>query len=342
MISRISDIGRIIAVSAIFYFHTGGITSWPFYWWGEYAVTFFILLSGVAYSCFSSTHPDDFCSYRKYVLGRLKAIFPIFFFINLAIFAASYLHPSALDRPFTFAELLASCTGVSQYLGWRYMSTVMWFVPFIIQAYLLFPLIAPLIERFSGTRVVLAAFVVSTPLVMVVFLLFPWPARICAHWSVIFRLPEVCLGVIIGMVIKDRRALRPGLVAIAVSGTGLSILALAGRAYTDATEAKILALPLHGLLISLGIVAVSIAAAAILAGPKNTSALRLIGTASFPFFLLHGAGVGFVGHRFGPSPAAWVSYYGLCWVAAILFTVIYRRLDRAWWSKSSPKAQNSQ
>ena len=61
-LSRAVDFGRVIGASAIFYFHVGNITGYPCSPYGEYAVGFFIVLSGLSHVCFSSNKPTGWRS----------------------------------------------------------------------------------------------------------------------------------------------------------------------------------------------------------------------------------------------------------------------------------------
>ena len=140
-----------MAVTAIFYFHVGVNTHYPLSQYGHYAVGFFIVLAGVAYLNFSRTRVTDLRTCLHYFFNRLWALFPIFLAVNLLIFAASYVYPSGLGRPYSAGELVLSSLGLSQYFGYRYLSVVMWFVPFILQVYLLLPVVHWLLrEREAG------------------------------------------------------------------------------------------------------------------------------------------------------------------------------------------------
>ena len=330
MLSKITNAGRILGASAIFYYHVGLVIAHPFSEWGEYAVMTFILMSGIAYTCFSSVHPHDLPSFIRYAAGRVQAIFPMFIALNVLIFLASFLYPSALGRPFSFLELFLSSTGLSQYFGFRYLSKVMWFIPFILQAYLLFPLITCLLDRLSAAWIILAAFVVSLAAVGLTFFSLPpgFSAVICREWSVLFRLPEVCLGVVIGATIFQRRDLRGGLVALGLFAGVSLVLATAVSARFE-QAAYILSLPWHGLVVSLGIAALAAAVAPAITQKRMVDWSRLLGTASFPFFLVHGIALLFIYHHAGNSQVVWLGYFVFCWVEAVLFTLALRFASRS-------------
>ena len=328
MLSKTSDFARFFGASAVFYFHVGLGTGFRYSRWGEYAVALFILLAGVAYVNFSSAKPTDFPSYKRYVGTRLKAIFPLFVSINCLIFIASFLHSSALGRPFTFTELFLSSTGLSQYFGCRYLSTPMWFVPFILQAYLAFPIVDEILNRISGALVMFLAFSISIILIWLVFVF--WPAQamgICRNWSVVFRLPEVCVGVILGRCLFSRCSIASGVAAL-VTFAGLSLVQ-ASLFKECPSQSYVLSLPWNGIIVTLVIIAASTLAAASCGRLLGQQTLRFIGTASFPFFLAHGIGILFILGRFGDSTPAWVIYFVGSWLGALSFTWIFRYAARA-------------
>ena len=328
LISRSADFGRIIGASVVFYGHIGIFTGYPLWQWGEYAVAFFILLSGVAYTGFSSAKPIGFASYKRYITARVGAIFPTFLIINCGIFAASFCYPSAAGRPFTFTEFLLSSGGLSQYCGHRYLSAVMWFVPFIVQAYILFPPIDAILNRISAPLVILAAFAVSLSLIVLVFMAWPLHAtEICRNWSVVFRLPEVCVGLILGRCTLRRSDFRGGSIALATFAL-LSFTLATAFSSRFGHSAYIISLPWNGLIVTLVISAASISAAAMLGNSNETQVLRLAGKASFPFFLAHGIAILFVFRRFGTLVTPWVLYFAFCWCAAIIFTGSFRYAAR--------------
>jgi peptidoglycan/LPS O-acetylase OafA/YrhL len=327
LISKSADTARFLGASAIFYYHIGIGTGYPLSRWGEYAVALFIILSGVAYSCFSSIQPADLPSYRRYIGRRLTAIFPTFIIINCAIYLASYLYPSALGRPFTVGEFALSATGMSEYFGRRYLSTPMWFVLLIIQAYFFFPIIDNCLKRVSPVFVIIGAFGISLFLIDATFLYVPSHAvEICRNWSVIFRLPEVCVAIVLGRCVICRRDLQAGLAALALFVFLSFLLAMVSTCFER--QRYILSLPWHGLLVTIVIGSFAIFAAAVLAPTGDARLLQLIGAASFPFFLAHGIAILFIYRRFGAAVTPWFAYFVLCWCAAILFTAVVNRMNR--------------
>jgi peptidoglycan/LPS O-acetylase OafA/YrhL len=325
MISRMADCGRILGATAVFYFHVGLQTGYPLSRWGEYAVAMFILLSGVAYTGFSSLRPTDGPSYARYVAARIKAILPVWIAINGAIYLASFCYPSALGRPFTFPEFLLSCAGLSQYFGHRYLSTVMWFVPFILQAYFLFPLLDPVLDRVPAALMIVLAYALSLPLMALVYEYWPlYATEICRNWSVLFRLPEVCLGVALGRGIFRRCRPREAVAALAAfAAVSLALATVCSNHFP--AQAYVLSLPWNGLVVTAVITVAALLVAAAGGSRLNPGLLRLLGAASFPFFLAHGAGIRFIHCHSASGAAGWPVYFLLCWALAVVITVLTRR-----------------
>jgi len=320
-ISKQADLARFFGASALFYYHLGISTGYPMSGWGEYGVAVFILLAGIAYVCFSSFHPSDLRSYRRYICARITAVFPMFITINLALYLGSFLYPSGLGRPFTFLEFILSSAGLSQYFGFRYLSTVMWFIPFIMQAYLLFPFIDYLLNRVSGAWVIAASFVISLALVAMVFSCCPSNAKeICVNWCVLFRLPEVSLGLILGKTLFSKRDPLGGLSALATYCV-LSLLLATVVSSHFVREAYVLALPWRGLVVSLLVSILALVLAPVFTTAKKTGFLRLIGVASFPFFLIHRVAIVCLYNRVGTTWWVWFIYFISCWSAALILAM---------------------
>lgn len=326
MISKIADIGRILGASAIFYFHVGIATRYPLFKWGDFAVSFFIILSGLAHVCFSSVKPDGDGSWIGYVKGKMRGIFPMFVAVNLLIFAASYVYPSALGRPFNVMELLLSSSGLSQYFGFRYLSTVMWFVPFILQAYLFFPWIEKLLNSVPGVVVIIGAFLLSTALNVAVFALVAdeKSTEVCRNWCPLFRLPEVCFGVLLGKEIKGRLS-ASGIVSAGVYAALAVILAVLPFSLPD--QSYIQKLPLNGLIMTTLIAVLAVSFTPLLRGTGKLPMLRTLGLAAYPFYLTHGIAILFIFKKAGVSPVVWILYYVACWGGSLLLVHLLRRVQ---------------
>jgi peptidoglycan/LPS O-acetylase OafA/YrhL len=326
-LSPIVDLGRVLAVTAIFYFHVGVNTHYPLSQYGHFAVGFFIVLAGLAYMCFSRTHVSDRGSYFRYFGDRLLALFPIFIIINLLIFAASYVYPSGLGRPYNVVELILSSLGLSQYFGYRYLSVVMWFVPFILQVYLLLPLIEWLLSRTQPVIVLIAAFFLSFALTIPVCVYFPEKAsEICCGWSPIFRLPEVVLGVFLGMFLSQRARLPGGIIFLAVYIVA-SFCLLQSVRYFPIPEI-VSALPWAGFLLGALITVIACLIFVALSWSIHIRTFRLLGNASFPFFLIHGVAIRFLYGKFGANVLVYLAYFLICWCVSIILTLIDRQLRK--------------
>ncbi len=326
-LSPIVDLGRALAVTAIFYFHVGVNTHYPLSQYGHFAVGYFIVLAGIAYLCFSRTHVTDLRLYFQYFGNRVFALFPIFITVNLLIFAASYVYPSGLGRPYNLGELILSSLGISQYFGYRYLSVVMWFVPFILQVYLLLPLMEWLLSRIQPVIVLIAAFLFSFALTIPVCVYFPDKAEeICCNWSPIFRLPEVALGVFLGIFFSQRMRLPSGIVFLAVYIVASFCLMQSANFFS--IPEVVSALPWAGLILGVLITAMAVLLFVALSWSIGLHNFRLLGYASFPFFLIHGVGIRFIYAKFGENIFIWLGYFLICWCAAIILALFDRLLPR--------------
>lgn len=322
------DAGRILAATAIFYFHVGMVAGFPLTYQAEKAVEYFVMLSGVAYVLFSRARPESARDFPGYLKRRVLSLLPIFLLVNLMFYVGSFFVYSALGRPYSFAEFLASSSGISMYVGWRYLSTVMWFMPFIVQVYCLLPLVDWLLRRTGPVGLLVLAFGLSLLLSLLVsaWVADPIAANlICKNWSPVFRLPEVCAGIILGRLATRDCALGSGLVSLGLFG-GFTLLA--GWLKTLGWVNHFY-LPWGGFVLPVLIFAVSAALWPLLRHVPR-SAMRELGTASFAFFLIHAAPIAAVSKRVGNTLMVWVVYYFVCWALAVGLTLAVGWLKKRW------------
>ena len=162
--------GRILAAALIFIFMRPVCAFSPFPY-GEFAVDYFVMLSGITYVLFSSggfRRPLNTWIFNETAVATVSDVFTD---------QSDLICVQLLSRPLQWKKpstrrFLASASGTSMYFGCRYISTVMWFMPFFMQAYLLIPLIDWLAERMNPAALVLAAFCLSCLLAQVVSLFF--------------------------------------------------------------------------------------------------------------------------------------------------------------------------
>jgi peptidoglycan/LPS O-acetylase OafA/YrhL len=327
------DVGRILAASAIFYFHVGLFQQCPLSAYGNFAVEYFVILSGISYILFSSTKPSTPAEYFKYVKSRLASLFPVFFLVNLILYLGSFYHSSVLGRPYSFVEFLASTTGASMYLGWKYMSTVMWFMPFIMQVYLLIPLVDWLARRLNPVVLLLAAFGLSCLLTQMVpfFVKDDTAAKfVCKNWSPIFRLPEVCVGIILGRSVLMRCDWWRGMLAAA----GFGILSLLVSLWPTANFISHIYMPWSGFMVPVILFGISALLSPML-HVANTRIIRLLGLSSFFFYLIHAAPIAAIDSRLGNHIFVWSSYYLVCWFVSVGFTLLFARVKKRGWLHQS-------
>jgi len=315
------DVSRILASIAIFYFHVGLYCQIPFSLYGQQAVEYFIFLAGISYVLFSKSKPSRFKELADYLFKRFISLFPVYLMINVGIYLGSFLYPPNLGRPFTVLEFLASTAGISQYLGSHYMTTPMWFIPFIMQVYLLLPLVDWILRRANAVLVIIAATSISYLLVLWFSVLIHtnpgYVFQICKCGSPIFRLPDVCVGVIAGQImLPGARGRLAGLGAILLFGF---LSWLSGLA-PDKFGFGMFHLPFSGFVTPGVLYGLTFICLPIFRLMGN-KLLRLLGRATLPFFLVQCAALTAVSHKFGQHPVIWVPYFFVCCILAISITV---------------------
>ena len=316
--SRTIELGRILGASTIYYFHIGLSGHYPLSSYGEFAVEYFVILAGIAYVLFSTSKPSVPSEYFDYLKRRLAALFPMFLLVNLAIYLGNFLYPSSLGRPYRFIEFLASAAGVSQYFGWKYMSAVMWFMPFIMQAYLLFPLIDWTARQVNAVVLVLIAFGLSYLLVQTVplFVKSDFQAQlVCKNWSPVLRLPEVCVGIILGRIALTRRGHGVGILAVAVYG----ILSLLVSLLPPTNKPPLFYMPWGGFVVPAVLFGASVLLSPLLRA-TNANLVRMLGFSSYSFYLLHAAPLVAISRHFHNQAIVWLAYFLACWVLAFTLT----------------------
>jgi peptidoglycan/LPS O-acetylase OafA/YrhL len=338
--AKSADLGRVLGATAIFYSHIGLLGSYPFSAWGEYAVNYFVLLSGAAYILFSRTRPSTFSEYWQYQVKRLRVLLPAYLVINIALYFASFRFPGALGRPFHFTEFLASASGLSLFLGWKYTSTVMWFMPFIFQGYLLLPLLDWCARRVHPVVLMLGAGVLSMVLSHCTLFLTSdiyAAAVICKNWSPVFRLPEVCAGLVIGRgllpvmgVSSKSNPSRLANVAAILAWGVLCLPPLTNLPTLFGASPSPCYIHMEGFIVPMLILVLGWVAS--LRWPDSwLKQLRLLGLASFPFYLLHAAPLVTLERRLGEHLPLWLVYYVFCWLAALALTLGLKRLPSLVW-----------
>jgi peptidoglycan/LPS O-acetylase OafA/YrhL len=293
---------------------------WPLSVWGNYAVASFIYLSSF---CAIRYGPPAVGRTGSYWWSRFKAVYPTFAIISILLFAASFIcAPRKTGVHYTPSDIAANLLMISDFAGKPWMTEPMWFVPFVLQVYLILPFLTRKPVRLPGLPV---AFLVSGGACAAVFALHPAhvgdPEHICRTWSPIFRLPEVVFGCVLARAQNLAKAV-PAIVVYAVCCLLYALLAIR---YPEASQT--LLLPLNGVMVFLVLAAVVSAILPLLKG-RDYRFISLLGRASFPFFLLHGPWIPFVSTRFGKNIPAWVLCFVLCWAAAVLLMLALENIMR--------------
>ena len=130
------------------------------------------------------------------------------------------------------------------------------------------------------------------------------------------------MGIVIGQSVLQRRDLRSGLFALSIFVV-LSFVLAAFVAPHFEHAYYTLSLPWRGVVVTLLITGISTAAAPAITGTQALKVVRLLGAASFPFFLLHGVAILFVHHKVGAAFAPWALYFAFCWGEAVAITLAF-------------------
>ena len=165
-----------------------------FAFYGHFGVQIFIFLS--AYGL-AKTHWDDPSSWHAFMWSRVKKLYPMFL---LAVFFWACLTAMHVGWAYvihdTGAEILLMLAGVSTLVPGLGLPPVgpWWFIPFIIQAYALFPLLRSLTRRFGWPALVVLS--------IACYFITHEADPALSHWSVnlamtpIGRMRVLCLGIL--------------------------------------------------------------------------------------------------------------------------------------------------
>ncbi len=325
--SLIIDLLRILCASLLFYYHAGRQTHWFLSDYAAFASGTFIALAGycaVRYSRYREAlkHPSARGALR-YFLDRFVAIYPAYAIITLLIFAGSFLYPAqGRTGPFTVVELLCNLLMVNQYLGMNYFTNMMWFVPFILQLYLLVPVLCILAARAPRLGIVACSLFSLLACLLIVSIAPAQGFEICKEWSPLFRLTPAFLGVAAGL--ASSPALLPALLLLWILCSGARMALLPWLPSLEPVAFR----SLFSALTSPLILAASCAIAAFVQRwtPRCRGPIALLSRASLPFFLGHGVLMNFLWHHFGSNLAIWIGYFALCWAGSALFVIVYMRV----------------
>ena len=165
-----------------------------FAFYGHFGVQIFIFLS--AYGL-AKTHWDDDSSWLSFMRSRVNKLYPMFTLAVLfwAVLAAMHVGAVSLFRE-TGPGILLMLAGVSNIIPGLGFPAVgpWWFIPFIMQAYALWPLLRRLTQKFGWPALVVVC--------IVCFLITHALNPVLAPWSVnlaltpIGRMRVFCLGII--------------------------------------------------------------------------------------------------------------------------------------------------
>ncbi len=319
------DLMRVVSALLIFYYHAGILIYLPLSRFGDYAVSTFIVLAVVA-SMSLGKRTDD-VTFWEYLSRRLKRIFPLYLTINLLIFAASYLSPSRLGRPYSIGELLLSTFGLSQYFAHPYLSEVFWFIPFIVQVYVIIAAFGKRLLELNWVVFFAAGICVSGISIFILNSVMGDNLSEMRKWSPLLRLPEVGFGFMTAAVLSGVLSIKryAGYVLIYLGFVAI----LACGSLVAPRAAYLFSYPLVGLAVTAGVTAIGLGLRWVVdAVGVSPDLLRFLGRATFPFFLIHGAGMRFIHHKYDAQALAWAGYLLACIGAAIIFEFIFSALTK--------------
>ncbi|HEY8902203.1 MAG TPA: acyltransferase [Chthoniobacterales bacterium] len=320
------DLLRILCASLLFYYHTGIATKWPLYEYATFASGTFIALAGycaVRYSRYrEALRNPTIRNVGQYFFDRFLSVYPAYAAITLILFAGSYLYPARGESgPFTLPELACNLLMINQYVGMRYFTEPMWFVPFILQLYLLMPALYFLAIRLSGLGIAVCSLASLGACIAVHFIDPVHAGMICKDWSPVFRLAPAFLGIATGVYPSAGVFVFLLLAWLACSGARFALLpwfpgleAVFVRSFYSAIAFVLLLTP-------------AAVASRIIehCGKFARDMVTLMGKATLPFFLSHGMLIHFLWAHFGRAYGIWIAYFVCCWIWSILFTIAYIR-----------------
>ncbi len=165
-----------------------------FAFYGHFGVQIFIFLS--AYGL-AKTHWDDTESWTSFMWNRIKKFYPM---VALAIFfwaslAAIQIGPANLIRQ-SGVEILCMLAGISTILPRMGLPPIgpWWFIPFIMQFYMLWPLLRKLTMKLGWPALVVLS--------ICCYFVAHYANPVLGHWSIslamtpIGRMRVICLGII--------------------------------------------------------------------------------------------------------------------------------------------------
>jgi peptidoglycan/LPS O-acetylase OafA/YrhL len=237
-----------------------------FAFYGHYGVQIFIFLS--AYGL-AKTHWDDPSSWHSFMWSRVKKLYPMFILAVLFWACLTALH----GLPWVIRDagpgILLMLAGVSTIVPGLGLPPVgpWWFIPFIVQAYALFPFLRSITRRFGWPALV----VLSLCCYYITHLANP----VLAHWSInllmtpIGRMRVLCFGIIAARYPFRVRSF------VALPAFGVLILGSSHFSFThfSSLSACIVGLWVYSKLRPL---------------LRNSSALEKIGNYSLAIFLING------------------------------------------------------
>jgi peptidoglycan/LPS O-acetylase OafA/YrhL len=164
---------------------------------GHFGVQVFIFLSAYGLAL---KYWDNAESHGAFLWGRVKKLYPAFllaisFWVIVGGFAKGLLGPLQRMEQ-NWQALLYQVLGIADFVPGRALDPVgpWWFMPFIMQFYLIWPLVRGAVKRFGAQALIVLGFTSA----VLIYGINPW---LVSHWNInlmfcpIGHMPEICLGV---------------------------------------------------------------------------------------------------------------------------------------------------
>jgi len=249
----------------------------PFFAFGDYSVTLFLLLSGYG---LMSSHMTRQITAREFFLKRVRKIFIPYWLVTIGIIIADYV---LLQRYYHVNELLLTFAGINLSKTLRYLDYARWFITLLLVEYLVFFLFTKLWKPLVATS---ALFFFSLVLILLRhYELFPIGAR---HQLIAF--PLGCLMAAVGPIKWWKKVCIPQqitiitLVSLVMFSFYLIDLKPIGNGFIEKTLTYLHIYTLPFLFCLLSILSISL-----LASIGYTSQfLGLCGYLSYELYLIHG------------------------------------------------------
>src|SRR5205085_2172565 len=215
-----------------------------------------------------------------------------------------------------------SAFGLSQYFGQPYLSEVFWFIPFIVQVYVIIAVFGRRLLKLNWALFFLVGACVSGLAIFALDAIMGTGLTEMRKWSPLLRLPEVGFGFMTAAILTGELSPKQYATNVLLYLGFVGLLACCS--FIEPRAAYLFSYPLIGLGITALITLICLPVSWLTDRTDVTKRhLRFLGRATFPFFLIHGAGLRFLYNKFDGQPIAWVGYLLACIALALLLEFVF-------------------